>query len=444
MFESITQTRMTRWGAWLLGLLFTASVAAQSSDSLDWGDDESWGDDPWASEDQTWQWYGFVEGAWAERINNDPLIDSDQTLAESRLQLETERAFEDYTVSAKADFWADGVEDNAQADLRALHLDTTLGESIDLRAGRQVLTWGTGDLVFLNDLFPKDYTAFFSGRHDEYLKAPSDAIKLSWYGDLTVDAVWMPRANPNRFITGERLSSFSPRQGRRVAAPPKLDPLERDALIDDSEFALRLYQNINGTEWAGYAYKGYDKQPSAYDSQRDRTYFPALEVLGASVRRTGFGGIINAETAYHFGADHAGDDPNLPNSQWRFLAGYEHEPATNLTLGWQYYLQWTQEHEALIESLPDAQKPFATDEYRHVVTNRLTWQVLRQDLTLSMFTFFSPSDADYYLRPRAEYRFSDQLTGSVGGNVFGGEDDWTFYSQLENNSNLYARLRYQF
>jgi len=440
----LISTRSGRWSAWALGLLLSASVGAQTSDSLDWGDDDGWGDDPWAADNQGWQWFGFVEGAWAERIQNDPLVPDDQTLAEARAQIETQRVFENYTVEAKADLWADGVENDTQAELRALHVDTTLGEQIDIRAGRQILTWGTGDLVFLNDLFPKDYQAFFSGRNNEYLKAPTDAIKLSWYGNLTMDLVWLPRANPNRFITGERLSSFSPRAGTRVAAPPKIDPIERDELIDDSELALRLSQSINGVEYAGYAYTGYDKQPSGFDRQQQKAYFPRLSVFGASIRRSAFDGIVNAETAYHSAADSSGDDPDEPNSQWRFLAGYEHEPVSNLTLGWQYYLQWTQDHAALVSSLPQEQKPFASDEYRHVLTNRLTWQLLRQDLTLSMFTFFSPSDADYYLRPRAEYRFSDQLTGTLGGNLFGGEDDWTFYSQLENNSNVYARLRYQF
>ncbi|MFW6031595.1 MAG: hypothetical protein ACOC9T_03300, partial [Myxococcota bacterium] len=32
---------------------------------------------------------------------------------------------------------------------------------------------GTGDLVFLNDLFPKDWRSFLLGRDLDYLKAPS-------------------------------------------------------------------------------------------------------------------------------------------------------------------------------------------------------------------------------------------------------------------------------
>jgi len=431
-----------------LGLAAAPAWAQQTSSGTqstedDWGGDD-WGDDPWASEQTGWQWYGFVEGAVAARLHNDPAVDEDYTLAETRLQIEGERGVGDYTATIKGDVWLDGVEDSGRGDLREANLQGRLTDAIDIEAGRQILTWGTGDLVFLNDLFPKDYVSFFSGRNDEYLKAPSDAIKLSFYGDANLDVVYMPQGEANRFITGERLSYFSPRRGAVTAAPPAIDPDERDDWLDDSELALRLYQTVDGVEYAGYAFHGYDKQPSAADPATGTPYFPRLSVLGASIRRPAAGGIANAETAYYFADDSSGDDPDRPNEQWRFLLGYEHEPLADLTLGWQYYLEWTQDHDALIDATPADQRRYAPDEYRHLLTNRVTWQLLRQDLTISLFSFFSPSDADYFFRPRAEYRFSDRLTGTVGGNVFGGEDPWTFHTQLQDNSNAYARIRYNF
>jgi len=424
-----------------LACLLPGSGSAQNDDA-GW-DDEGWGDDPWAEDQTGWQWYGFIEGAVAPRLQSDPATDEDFTLAETRLQLEGERQLSDYTATVKGGVWLDGVEDGGRGDLREANLAGRLTASTDVVVGRQIITWGTGDLVFLNDLFPKDYVAFFSGRSDEYLKAPTDALKLSWFGPLNVDVVWMPRAVPNRFITGERLSYFSPRAGRRVAAPPRLDPRDRDSPGDDSELALRVYQTLDGVELAGYAYHGFDNQPSAQDAD-GRAYFPRLSSLGASVRAPVAGGIANLETAYYHGEDDRGDDPDRPNDQWRWLAGYENEPVSDLTIGWQYSLEWMQDHDALLDALSPEQRRYAPDQYRHLLTNRLTWQGPRQDLTLSMFTFYSPSDADYYLRPRARYRFSDRLSGTLGANLFGGEDDWTFHTQLEDNSNAYLRLRYSF
>ena len=50
-----------------------------------------------------------------------------------------------------------------------------------MRAGRQIITWGLGDLIFINDVFPKDYEAFFSGRPMEYMKKGVDGVKIGYY-----------------------------------------------------------------------------------------------------------------------------------------------------------------------------------------------------------------------------------------------------------------------
>ena len=50
-----------------------------------------------------------------------------------------------------------------------------------------------GDLLFINDLFPKDWVSFFVGRDDEYLKAPSDSLKASFFNELfNLDFVYTP------------------------------------------------------------------------------------------------------------------------------------------------------------------------------------------------------------------------------------------------------------
>ena len=70
--------------------------------------------------------------------------------------------------------------DEIVGDLRQLRFTFRPGGSVDLRVGRQILTWGTGDLLFINDLFPKDWVSFFSGREEQYLKNPVDAARFGW------------------------------------------------------------------------------------------------------------------------------------------------------------------------------------------------------------------------------------------------------------------------
>jgi hypothetical protein len=86
----------------------------------------------------------------------------------------------------------------------------------------------------------------------------------------------------------------------------------------------------------------------------------------------------------------------------------------------------------------------ASDELRHVVTLRVTKLLLEQRLRLSLFGYFSPSDQDAYLRPNASYSINDSWSVVVGGNVFAGADDHTFFGQFDRNSNVYTALRVSF
>lgn len=76
--------------------------------------------------------------------------------------------------------------------------------------------------------------------------------------------------------------------------------------------------------------------------------------------------------------------------------------------------------------------PFEDDE----LAVRLTELPLNQDLTLSLFVFYSPSDEDAHLRPRVEYKITDAWQVTGGANVFAGFEIDTFFCQLENNSNV--------
>jgi hypothetical protein len=87
---------------------------------------------------------------------------------------------------------------------------------------------------------------------------------------------------------------------------------------------------------------------------------------------------------------------------------------------------------------------YASDENRHVLTLRLAKLLMRQNLRLSLFTYYSPSDQDAYLRPNVKYKLSDNWSAEIGGNVFLGEHEHTFFGQFRDNSNLYASVRYAF
>ena len=405
---------------------------------------------------EEWGVSGFLDLRGGVRTQPDRHED-DASMGEARLQLEWERTFGEMTFKAAGDVLYDPVSDRLHnvdlvrgtgwLDLRELWGRSSPARWMDVKVGRQILTWGTGDLLFVNDLFPKDWQAFFIGRDLEYLKAPADAVKTSFFSDAAnVDVVYMPRLNPSRFISGGRLSYYSPALGRRAGQDAVIRTDLPNEWFDDSEWALRVSRKLGSYELAGYGHWGYWKTPEGFNPARGRATYPRLSTYGASARGPLPRGIANVEAAwYDSRQDRDGSDPTVRNSEVRLLAGYETEVpelAPELTLGLQYYVELMQDHSAYRRALPAGSK--AADRDRHVVTARLTKQLLNQNLKLGLFTYYSPTDADAYVRPNARYKIDDHWTVEVGGNVFLGKDDHTFFAQFARNSNVYFALRCAF
>ena len=397
-----------------------------------------------------------IAGFWEVRVGA-RLRDSEHerrtSIGETRLQLDLEKAAAGVTFRLVADLLYDGLADTHAVDLNTGQGTLDLREAnalfspaawMDIKAGRQILTWGTGDLLFINDLFPKDFVAFFTGRDEAYLKAPSDALKVSGFNPwFNADLVYTPRFDADRFISGERLSYFDPAQGRIVGRDADLQVQRPGDGTAYDEWAIRLYRNLGAYEVALYGYDGFWKSPAGADAVTGRATFPRLAVYGASLRGPLGPGIAHLELGrYDSRDDPGGGDPLVRNSEARLLLGYEQEAARNLTLGLQYYLERLEDYDAYRASLPPGAPP--REELRRVVTVRATWLTLSQNLVWSLFAFYSPTDRDSYVRPKVSYRIDDQWSAELGGNLFHGKEQHTFFGQFEDNSNAYAALRYGF
>lgn len=86
----------------------------------------------------------------------------------------------------------------------------------------------------------------------------------------------------------------------------------------------------------------------------------------------------------------------------------------------------------------------ARDELRQLLALRLTRFLKYQTWRLSLFGYWSPTDEDYYVIPEVRHDLSDGFWAALGGNVFGGDRDATFFGQFDMNDNVYVTLRYEF
>lgn len=388
---------------------------------------------------------GFAELRYGRRLQQDPNQDQ-ATVPEARWQLSLDgrsnglgyRLTGDFLYNAQFPSHAiDLRRGTGWVDLREARVDARPASFLDVKAGRMIATWGTGDLLFLNDLFPKDWRSFLLGRDVEYLKAPTRGVRAQGYFDwVNLDVLVNPQFAPDRFIDGRQVSFYDPASGGLIGRNRALDA----DIPKGAELHARAHRTFGSTEVALYFYDGYWKSPGGRDRQ-GRAVFPDLRAWGGSIRGNALGGIAHAEFSFYDSReDRDGTDPLINNRQMRYLIGYERELMPDFTGGVQAYVEQKLDFGDYRENLPPGFPE--DDEYRTVLTLRLTRLLLLQTLELSSFIFYSPTDEDWYWRPSASYKIDDRWTFSAGAGLFGGKNRNTFYSQFRDNSNAWVALRF--
>ena len=347
----------------------------------------------------------------------------------------------------KGDLLVDEYEEAVRYQIREGHVSASPFSWLDMKLGRQILTWGTGDLLFINDVFPKDFVSFFIGRDEEYLKVPSDAAKLSVFSPVaSLDLVLIPFFAPDTPLAGDRLSFFDSLLGRlagqeshRLLTEPSFQP-------NNTEIAARVSRMMGGYEVAGYAFRGFFKQAMGIKNQdAQELFYPELAVYGASLRGPApvIGGIASGELGYNDSLeDRHGTNRLIENASMKYLAGYERDFPKDLRVGVQYFIEQMLDFDGFKGSFQSGDVP--RDEFRQLMTVRITKLFWMQTLEASFFAFYSPTDDDAHLRPRLTWQLSDRWKATVGANSFFGKHDWTEFGQLEDNDNLYVRVRYSF
>lgn len=391
--------------------------------------------------------HGFLQANYAFRATGSDCpsgMACDVMRAEERVQLKFELSSPNGRAGAVArvDLFHDAVRDDANVDLREAYVELA-ARRFSARIGRQVVTWGLGDLLFINDVFPKDWVAFLTGAPLEYLKVGSDAIKLGVYsGSVGAEAVVTPVFAPDRVPGPDRLFFFDPLPAiaNRVTERPTLD-------FEHMQLAGRLYSRLGRYEVAAYASVGFFGMPGARPNlialPRIVFFYPRLHTYGGSLQGPLGAGVLSIEGGYYDSRDdRSGTDPTVQNSEARWLAAYQFQPREDLTVALQYYGELMSDYGPYLHTLPSGLP--ARDRYRQVASVRLTQLRRHQTLRLGLLMMGSPTDRDLYLNPSVRYNITDELWAEVGGNIFWGQKGHTFFGQFEKNSSVFLVARYGF
>jgi len=247
---------------------------------------------PLDAQDRNVEFNGFLLGNFTGRTTGlDPMggDGNDYLLAEERVRLDIYGWADaaDAAIQIKTDFLHDALSREFDVDIREAYFDYSTG-NVDFRLGRQIVTWGVGDLIFINDVFPKDWVSFFPGRPLEYLKSGVDGVRTRYFTSfMNFDFVAIPRFDPDKLPTPDQFflyDSFAMVQGRSELLP--------ETGFDNTELALRLYRRFLGFDTSFYVYRGFWRSPGVIlddpSNPTEVTYFcPDLSVFGVSAQGNG-------------------------------------------------------------------------------------------------------------------------------------------------------------
>ena len=390
---------------------------------------------------------GFAQANYAIDVADPPCTPGgpcDVLLADQRFQIKAEGASEKGSASyaAKVDLFYDSVAKRSDVELREAFVDLT-GSRANLRAGRHIITWGVGDLLFTNDIFPKDWVAFFTGRPLEYLKVGSDAVKLDLHPKmLDAEIIVMPVFQADRYPTADKLHLPDPFPGL-----PRITE-DKEASLENGEVAARVSRYVSDWGVSAYFSRTFYRSPAmTLDSPSAPTavlhFFPRLNTYGLSATGSLFGGVASLEGALWDSKDDAsGARYAVENSTVKALAGYSYPLWRDGTLGFQGYLEWMLDYDPYRSTAPPGYP--VEDEKRWTATTRFTQLLRNQTVTANVFAFHGITEEDGLVIPSIKYAATDNVSVELGANLFYGKSGFTPFGALNENDNVYTTLRYSF
>jgi len=340
-----------------------------------------------------------------------------------------------------------------QADLWQGYIDY-YGRFFDLRAGKQIITWGTGDGINPTDnLNPLDLKRKgpFAPQEDKKLPVTMVQGNLYWQG-LRVTGVWVPDFHP--FVLPDTsvwpLASPTltpPRAGMILdGMQPPAPPVFPSNTLANSEYALRLSGTLAGVDLSTSYYQGWEDFPTLHpnftfngiDSQGNQHVIaePALRyhrlsMIGGDFVTSLFGIGLRGEGGYFLTEDAEGTNPAVKDPYWHYLLGIDYTFRNGLYVNIQYVYGMFDRYGL---NLPAAE-------------NRLLTLGATLDLgnytSLEVGAMYALEDENYLLKPRYIRSVGNAVDLVIGAYLIGGNTKHHF-GAFDANDQIYTEIRYNF
>jgi len=282
----------------------------------------------------------------------------------------------------------------------------------DVRAGRQIITWGVADGLRLTDIIsPMDYTEFLAQDYDD-IRIPVGGLRLRYSREKwSFDAVAIPVSSFFELPTDDK-NPWS-------VGPLTIGPEPRHRL-SNMEYGGRLSFFLSGIDFSLSALHTWNKQPVFCDGVGQ---YRRMTMLGADCSLPLGQFVVRGEFAEY-----------LDEAQT-----FGRAASSNALLGLDWYAgnDWSL-------SAQYAHKYVSSGDHRNsgLATLRISKDLFHNTLALQSFAYIDVTNGGIYDRLSADYALNDQLHATLGYDFF--HADRGTFTVYDHNSELFLKLKYSF
>ncbi len=288
----------------------------------------------------------------------------------------------------------------------------------DVRAGRQIITWGVADALRLTDVIsPMDYTEFLAQDYDD-IRIPVGSLRLRYSREKwSAEAVAIPVSSFFDLPTdAENPWSVGP-------IPIGSEPKHR---LCNMEYGGRLSFFLSGIDFSLSALHTWNKQPVICNGQAE---YRRMTMLGADMSVPVGKFVVRGEVAEYLDEAQTATGVNeVPRAA-----------STNALIG----LDWYAGNDWSI-SAQYSHKYVAWGKHRNtgLSTLRISKELLHNTLTLQTFAYIDVTNGGVFNRLSADYALNDQLHAILGYDLF--HADSGMFAVYKKNSEFWIKLKYSF
>jgi hypothetical protein len=312
-------------------------------------------------------------------------------------------------------------------------------ERWDIRAGRQIITWGVADGLRVTDIIsPMDYTEFLAQDYDD-IRIPVGGLRLRYLRDrwnLEVVAVPVASFFELPVETNNPWSVVPTGLPMPVEASMGTTPAHK---LENMEYGARFSTFLNGIDFSLCALQTWNKMPVFTSEVQAGAIlmtgqYRRMTMIGADVSLPVGQFVIRGEGAQYFDeAQTPATGTNIPRSG-----------TANALLGIDWYAgnDWNLSAQYSYKYIEDYNSSMSGNQHTHMGTFRISKSLLNNTLSLQSFAYMDLTDGGIYNRFSADYALNDQIHLMLGYDLF--HADKGMFQMYAHNSEYWLKLKYNF